>query len=171
MKKILILMFVLLVQTCCYAKDSIEFTFPDSGWHKIESPDNVQSKKCYVPANQDKNSFTEIIVFVEKATRNTDFSPITVLHKQLGKDRLNYADIEPHYIKQDLDDAMITWCSQTKNTCAIRRAFRGKEGVIVASYENKMPHYSQNMFAKWSNILGSIKTYNEADAVGEKIEL
>lgn len=170
MKKVLVLLSMFLIQNVCFAKDSISFTFPEGGWHKVESPDNVAAKRCFVPNNQSKESYTEMVVFVERATNNTGISPMTILHKQLGKDRLNYRDIEPYYIKQDFDDAMITWCSESKNTCVIRRAFQGKEGVVLASYENKMPHYSQNLFAKWSNILGSIKVYDE-NSTGEKIEL
>ena len=55
---------------------------------------------------------------------------------------------------------MVTWCSKLKNTCAVERAFQGKDGVVVAVYLNKAPHYSQNMFGQWSNILKNVKIYD-----------
>ncbi len=158
MKKfILIVLFLLMFQNITIAKDSIEFVFPNEGWHKVDSPDGVISKKCFVPHNQTASNYVEMVIFTERILKNKDISPITILQRQLGKDRLNYSDIEPEYIKRDFDDAMITWCSKIHNTCAVKRAFQGKDGVIVASYINKMPHYSQNIFGQWSNILGSIK--------------
>ena len=60
----------------------------------------------------------------------------------------------------DFDNAMVTWCSKMNNMCVIQRAFQGNEGIIIVTYTNKMPHYSQNMFGQWSNILSHVKLYN-----------
>ena len=164
MKKILFILFgLLLMQIQCFAKDCVEFNFPNDGWHKVASPDGVEAKKSYVPYNQTSENYTEMLVFTERVLKNKDIAPMTILHKQLGKDRTNYPDIEPQYIKQDFNEAMVTWCSQMKNTCSVERAFQGKEGVILVIYLNKMPHYSQNMFAQWSNIIGSVKLYEKAE--------
>ena len=164
MKKFLfVLMSLFLFQMICYAKDIIEFDFPNDGWHKVPSPDGLEAKKSYVPYNQTAENYTEMPVFTEKALNNRDIAPMTILHKQLGKDRTNYPDIEPQYIKHDFNEAMVTWCSQKKNTCTVERAFQGNEGVILVIYTNKMPHYSQNMFAQWSNIIGSVKLYDKKD--------
>ena len=59
-----------------------------------------------------------------------------------------------------------------KNTCAVQRAFQGNEGIIIVTYQNRMPHYSQNMFGQWSNILSHVRLFNEAKDSGKnKIEL
>lgn len=171
MRKILILLGLFLLPSLCFAKDTIDFKFPNEGWHKVDSPDKVAYKKCFVPHNQSAENYTEMLVFVGRKTKTAGITPMTILHKQLGKDKLNYPDIEPEYIKQELEDSMIAWCSQAKNTCTIKRAFQGKEGVVIATYINRMPHYSQNMFGQWSNILGSIKVYNNISAKGTLIEL
>ena len=161
MKKIVILLFSLFIlQGLCYAKDILQFDFPNKGWHKVESPDNVQAKKCYVPQNQTNQSYTEMIVFYERIVKNPGITAMTLLQKQLGKDKNNYKDIYPEYIKQDFNDSMAIWCSQANSICTIHRAFQGKEGIIIATYINKMPHYSQNILTNNVNILGSIKVFD-----------
>ena len=171
MRKILIILGMFLLPSFCFANDIIDFNFPNEGWHKVDSPDKVAYKKCYVPHNQNAENYTEMLVFVGRKSKSLGLSPMNLLHKQLGKDKLNYSDIQPEYIKQELDDSMVAWCSQVKNTCAIKRAFQGKEGIVIATYINKMPHYSQNMFGQWSNILGSIKVYDKTNVKGSRIEL
>ena len=53
MKKfILTILSLFVMQNICFAKDIIEFDFPNDGWHKVQSPDKVASKHCYVPHNQ-----------------------------------------------------------------------------------------------------------------------
>lgn len=157
MKKVLSILFIFaIMQSVCFAKDVLNFNFPDNGWHKVASPDGIDSKKCYVPANQSSESFNEMLTFVQKDIKNTGISPFAILQKQLGKDKNNYFDIIPEYIVKDMDNAMVAWCSQNKNTCVVERAFRGNSGVVLAIYTNKAPHYSQNMFGRWSNILGGI---------------
>ena len=154
---------LLLIQNFCFAKDTIQFNFPNEGWHKIESPDGIAGKKCYIPYNQTPENYTEMLTFYERVLKNKDLSPRVMIHKQLGKDRTNYPDIKPEYIKHTLDEAIVAWCSEAKNTCAVERAFQGTDGVIFAIYINKAPHYSQNIFAQWSNILGSIKLYEKKE--------
>ncbi len=161
MKKLFaILTALLILQTCSFAKDVLQFDFPNDGWHQVASPDGVASKKCYVPYNQSADSYTEMLIFYERVLKSNDIAPLSILHRQLGKDRNNYIDIIPEYISQDLSDAMVTWCSKLKNTCAVERAFQGNEGVVLAIYLNKAPHYSQNMFGQWSNILKNVKIYD-----------
>ncbi len=152
-----------LMQSISLAKDTIQFDFPNEGWHKVASPDGVQSKKCYVPYNQTSENHTEMLVFYERVLKNKGISPMVILHKQLGKDRTNYFDIQPEYITNNPDDAMVTWCSRTKNTCAVTRALQGDNGVIIVQYLNKAPHYSQNMFGQWSNILSTVELYKPAE--------
>lgn len=171
MKKLLSVLFAFLIAGTCFANDTLTFNFPNEGWHKVESPDGITTKKCYVPYNQTSENYREMLIFMQRKTKNTGISPMVILQKKLGKDRLNYFDIEPAYIKQDFDDAMVTWCSKSNNVCSLQRAFQGNEGVILVSYINKMPHYSQNIFGQWSNILGSIKLYDGETAQSEKIEL
>lgn len=172
MKKIfMFLLSVILLQNMCFAKDVIQFDFPNDGWHKVVSPDGIESKKCYVPANQSSENYTEMLIFYEKTLKNKGISPMVMLHKQLGKDRNNYIDIEPEYIVRNIDNAMVTWCSQYKNTCAVERAFNGNNGIIFATYINKMPHYSQNMFGQWSNILNNVQLYNNEKTSKSIIEL
>ena len=72
------------------AKDILQFDFPTSGWHKVESKDGVQSKKCYVPQNQSADNFTEMMIFTEKTVKTAGITPLTLLQKQLGKDKNNY---------------------------------------------------------------------------------
>ena len=164
MKKILLLFLsVLLIQSVSYAKDYVEFNFPDDGWHLVASPDKQQNKKCYVPKNQTTENYNEMLVFVERKIKTEGITPSVIIQKQLGKDRNNYSDIVPEYITRDIDDTMITWCSPKKNTCAVKRAFKGTNGVIIVSYINKMPHYSQNMFGRWSNILSTVKVYKQTE--------
>lgn len=159
---LLFILSMLLIQNICFAKDTVQFDFPNDGWHKVVSPDKVESKKCYVPYNQTAENFTEMLIFFERVLQNKDISSMTILYKQLGKDRNNYFDIAPRYIKQDMDDAIVTWCSQYKSTCVIERAFKGNDGVILVTYLNKMPHYSQNIMTNWVNIIGSVKLYTES---------
>ncbi len=167
MKKIfLFVLSLLLIQNICMAKDTLQFDFPNEGWHKVLSPDGVESKKCYVPYNQSSENYSEMLTFSERIIKTQGITPIVILQKQLGKDKNNYKDISPEYMSQDMDNAMAVWCSQTKNTCSIQRVFKGSEGVIIAAYINKSPHYSQNMFGQWSNILSSIKIYTPK--TGEK---
>ena len=167
MKKLFAIFTVLLIlQVCSFAKDTLQFDFPNNGWHQVASPDGVSSKKCYVPYNQNADSYTEMLIFYERVLKSNNIAPLSILHRQLGKDRNNYIDIIPEYISQDLDDAMVTWCSKLKNTCAVERAFQGKDGVIIAIYLNKAPHYSQNMFGQWSNILKNIKLYDNTASTG-----
>ncbi len=154
---------LLLIKSFCFAKDTIQFDFPNKGWHQVASPDGIESKKCFVPHNQTAQNYTEMLIFSERILKNKDLSPRVMIHKQLGKDRTNYLDIEPEYIKHTFDEAIVAWCSEIKNTCAVERAFQGTDGVIFAIYINKAPHYSQNMFAQWSNILGSAKIYEQED--------
>ncbi len=164
MKKLfVVLMSLLFIQTGVLAKDTLQFDFPNDGWHAVSSPDGVMSKKCFVPYNQTSENYTEMLIFSERVLKNTDISALTILHRQLGKDRNNFPDIIPEYITQDMDDAMITWCSKLKNTCTVERAFKGKEGIIIAVYQNKAPHYSQNMFGQWSNILYHVKVYDGSE--------
>ena len=60
MKKfILTILSLFVMQNICFAKDIIEFDFPNDGWHKVQSPDKVASKHCYVPYNQTEENFTE----------------------------------------------------------------------------------------------------------------
>ncbi len=164
MKNLVIaLLSLFLMQNISFAKDAVQFTFPNEGWHSVASPDKVQSKKCYVPSNQTTENHTEMLVFYERVLKNKGISPMIILHKQLGKDRTNFGDITPEYIYLTPEDAMVTWCSKTKNTCAITRALQGQNGVIVVQYINKAPHYSQNMFGQWSNILSTVKLYKPAE--------
>lgn len=158
-KIILSVLSLVLLQNICLAKDTIQFDFPNTGWHKITSPDGVETKKCYVPYNQSAENYTEMLVFSERIIKNNGISPIVILQKQLGKDKINYKDITTQYIKQDFDNAILTWCSQSSSVCAIERAFQGNEGIILVTYINKMPHYSQNLFTNWINIIGSVKLY------------
>lgn len=161
MKKIFIaLLFVILLQGVSYSKDTLQFDFPNSGWHKVLSPDGVESKKCYVPYNQTAENYTEMLIFTQKIIHNTGLTPMVMIQKQLGKDKNNYRDISPEYITNNTEDTMITWCSSSHNTCAIERAFQGNDGIVIVIYLNKAPHYSQNMFGQWSNILSSIKVYS-----------
>ncbi|MCD7740410.1 MAG: hypothetical protein LUH11_03580 [Candidatus Gastranaerophilales bacterium] len=165
-KVFLCLISFILMQSLCFAKDKLQFDFPNDGWHKVASPDGVESKKCYVPYNQTGENYTEMLIFSERILKTQELSPVVIMQKQLGKDRNNYQDITPEYISHDLNDAMVTWCSQIKNTCVIQRAFKGEEGIILVTYMNKSPHYSQNMFGQWSNILSNIKVYSPES--GEK---
>lgn len=163
MRRILTLFLCLFfMQNLSFANDAVQFAFPNDGWHKVASPDGVESKKCYVPYNQNAENYTEMLTFYERVLKNKGISPMVILHKQLGKDRNNYIDIEPEYISQNYDDAMVTWCSKMKNTCTVTRAFQGESGVIVVRYLNKAPHYSQNMFGQWSNILSSVELFKPA---------
>ena len=173
MKKIIIaLMSVFLMQNITLASEVIQFDFPNAGWHQVPSPDGIASKKCFVPVNQTSDNYTEMLIFNKRILKNKGITPIVILQKQLGKDRLNYMDIEPSYIVNDFDNAMVTWCSKLKNTCAVQRAFQGNEGIIIVTYQNRMPHYSQNMFGQWSNILSHVRLFNEAKDSGKnKIEL
>ena len=158
MKKLILTLFaIFLIQNISVAKDTLEFAFPNAGWHKVQSPDGIESKKCYVPLNQSTENYNEMLIFTEK---KSVVSPVAIMQKQLGKDRLNYKDIVPEYIKHDYNDAMATWCSASKNTCALHRTFQGNDVVIIVTYINKMPHYSQNMFGQWSNILSKIKIHD-----------
>ena len=115
MKKILLsFLCLILFQGVSFAKDMVQFDFPNVGWHKVASPDGVEAKKCYVPHNQTTEVHTEMLVFYERVLKNKGISPMVILHKQLGKDRLNYIDIEPEYINQDLDDAIAFASSEAK---------------------------------------------------------
>ena len=170
MKKILFaILSLFLLQNFAFARDIVEFNFPNEGWHKVESPDGVKTKKCFVPYNQTAEKHTEMIVFYERVLKNKGITPMSIMHRQLGKDRTNYIDIEPEYIKQDFDDAMLTWCSKMRGVCVVQRAFQGNDGVIVVQYINKMPHYSQNMFGQWSNILSTVKLHNPNQANTSKV--
>lgn len=163
MKKLIIFIAGLFIlQGTCQAKDILQFDFPNDGWHRVESPDKVQAKKCYVPQNQTTENYQEMIVFYERPISSAGITAMTLLQKQLGKDKNNYRDIYPEYIKQDFDNAMAIWCSQQKGVCTIQRAFTGKEGIIIVSYINKMPHYSQNIITNKVNIIGSVKVYDES---------
>ena len=160
MKKIILtLLAIFLVQNVNMAKDTLEFSFPNDGWHRVASPDGIESKKCYVPYNQSGENFNEMLIFTEK---NSVVSPVAIMQKQLGKDRLNYKDIIPEYVRHDNYDSMATWCSESNNTCVMHRTFQGKDGVVIVTYLNKAPHYSQNMFGQWSNILNKVKLYDSS---------
>ena len=172
MKKIFLLVLCFtFMQGICFAKDIIQFDFPNEGWHKVISPDNVESKKCYVPYNQTNDNYTEMLIFYERILKNPGISPIVILNKQLGKDKNNYKDIAPQYIKQDMDDAIATWCSKLYSTCSISRAFQGNQGIVLVTYINKMPHYSQNIFTNWVNILGSVKLYTPDNSQEKPLNL
>lgn len=165
MKKIIILLIsIFMMQGLCYAKDILQFDFPSPGWHRVESPDKVQSKKCYVPQNQTADNYTEMFIFYERTVKTPGITAMTLLQKQLGKDKNNYKDIYPEYIKQDYDNSMALWCSESSAVCTIQRAFQGKEGIIIATYINKMPHYSQNIITNKVNILGSVKIYDNNES-------
>ena len=162
MKKIVLLLVSLFIlQGLCFAKDILQFDFPNEGWHKVPSKDNIESKKCYVPANQTADNYTEMIIFNEKSVKHQGITPLTLLQKQLGKDKNNYRDILPEYIKQDYDNAMAIWCSARFGICTIQRAFQGNEGVVLVSYINKMPHYSHNIITNKVNIIGSVKLFDK----------
>lgn len=163
-KKIaLFVLSVLLIQNIVWAKDVITFTFPNEGWHRVASPDGVASKVCYVPSGQTSDSYSEMVTFMQKASRNIDISASAIMTKQLGKDRNNFYDIVPEYVISEPDNTIVTWCSKARNTCVIERAFRGQTGVVLAVYTNKSPHYSQNIFGQWINNLGRMEIYNPSD--------
>lgn len=169
MKKILLLFLCFFMfEGICFSKDILQFDFPTQGWHKVESPDKLKSKHCYVPQNQTAENYTEMFVFYERIIKTPGITAMTLLQKQLGKDKNNYKDIYPEYIKQDFDDAMALWCSELHSVCTIQRAFQGKDGVIIATYINKMPHYSQNIITNKVNILGSVKVYNNTQPADTK---
>lgn len=173
-KKILyFILFCIIVQNYALAKDRLIFNFPNEGWHKVESPDGIKSKKCYVPVNQTNQNYNEMLILSERLIKNEGLSAMVMLHRQLGKDKNNYRDIIPQYIVQDENNAMAAWCSKLRNTCSVQRVFRGSEGIVFAIYINKAPHYSQNMFGQWSNILGRIEVYdkNTSKPEGNIIEL
>ena len=158
-KLVISLIGLFILQTNCFAKDVLQFDFPNEGWHQVASQDKKSTKKCYVPHGQTEENYTEMLVFSERILKTQGFTALTLLHKQLGKDKNNYLDITPEYVYADIDNSMVVWCSKLRNTCAVTRAFKGKEGVVFATYLNKAPHYSQNMFGQWSNILSNIKIY------------
>ena len=160
-KTVLLLVSLFILQGLCFAKDILQFDFPNEGWHKVPSKDGVEAKKCYVPANQTADNYTEMMIFTEKAVKTQGITPLTLLQKQLGKDKNNYKDIYPEYIKQDFNNAMAIWCSEKHGVCTVQRAFQGDEGIILVSYINKMPHYSQNILTNKVNIVGSIKVYKK----------
>ncbi len=164
MKKLLLILSILFIANTVMAKEYVEFNFPNDGWHKVSSPDGVETKKCFVPNNQTAENYTEMLIFYERILKNTDITPITILHRQLGKDRTNYPDIIPEYIRTNSMDSMVTWCSQMKNTCSVERALKSSNGVILILYVNKMPHYSQNMFGQWSNIINTVKLYTPQES-------
>jgi len=165
MKKILFLVLAFLTaQNISSANDILQFDFPNAGWHKVASPDGVESKKCYVPVNQTSENYTEMLTFIQKASKNKELPPMVIMQKQLGKDKNNYTDIAPHFINNDMENPMALWCSQYRNTCVIQRAFKGNDGVVLAIYTNKSPHYSQNIFGQWSNILSQISVYTPSNS-------
>ena len=160
MKKLIIsLISLFLLQTTCCAKDILQFDFPNEGWHQVACLEKKSTKKCFVPYGQTAENHTEMLMFSERILKTQGLTALTLLHKQLGKDKNNYLDIVPEYMLADMDNSMVTWCSQLRNTCAVTRAFKGKEGVVFVTYLNKAPHYSQNMFGQWSNILSHVKVY------------
>ena len=156
---ILILLILVISGGVCIAKDRLIFDFPNEGWHKVESPDGVKSKKCYVPINQTSDNYTEMLIFTGRTIKNSGLNAMVMLERQLGKDRNNYRDIIPEYIFRNENDAMYAWCSRLRNTCSLERAFKGKEGIVFVKYINRMPHYSQNIFGQWSNMLALVKVY------------
>ena len=169
MKKYFAVLFCLLAfATVSFAKDTLLFDFPNEGWHKVESPDGIKSKKCYVPVNQTSENYNEMLIFSERILKNDSLNAMALLQKQLGKDKNNYRDIYPQYIIMDENEAMVTWCSKNRNTCAVERAFKANEGIVMATYLNKAPHYSQNMFGRWSNILAMVKVYDKTGETGAK---
>ena len=174
MKKILtILISFVLIEQISIAKDILLFDFPNEGWHRVESPDGIKTKKCYIPVNQTTENYNEMLVFSEKIIKNEGINAMVLMHKQLGKDHNNYPDILPQYIVKDENNAMAAWCSKLKNICEVKRTFQGKEGIIFVDYINKMPHYSQNILGQWSNILGRIEIYDKLSEkeTKNKIEL
>ena len=163
----IVLGLVIFNEICC-AKDILQFDFPNEGWHKVKSPDGIESKKCFVPVNQTTENYTEMLIFYERIIKHAGYSPMSLLQKQLGKDKNNYKDIVPEYILTDEYNPMVTWCSKLRNTCAVERAIQGKEGIVIATYLNKAPHYSQNIFGQWSNILALVKIYDKNSNVVPK---
>ena len=151
------------------AKDILQFDFPNGGWHKVESPDGVKSKKCYVPVNQTASDYREMLIFSERIIKHEGINAMVMLQKQLGKDFNNYRDIAPQYILKNENNAMVTWCSSLKNVCSVERIFKGNEGIVSAIYINKMPHYSQNMFGQWPNILAKVEVWNKQDKTANNL--
>ena len=49
MKKLLLILSILFIANTVMAKEYVEFNFPNDGWHKVSSPDGVETKKCFVP--------------------------------------------------------------------------------------------------------------------------
>lgn len=168
-KTVLLLVSLFLLQGLSFAKDILQFDFPSAGWHKVPSSDGVEAKKCYVPANQTADNYTEMMIFTEKLVKTQGITPLTLLQKQLGKDKNNYKDIYPEYIKQDFDNAMAIWCSAKHGVCTVQRAFQGDEGIILISYINKMPHYSDNIITNKVNIVGNIKLYNKDNSTSKNL--
>lgn len=171
MKKIaLFILSLSVLQNFCLAEEQIKFTFPDPGWHFINSPKGFENKQCFVPNNQTSENYTEILYFYKRKIQTTGITPSVILQKQLGKDRNNYKDIVPQYVKHDSEDSMAVWCSKLYNICSVERAFQGKEGIIFAIYTNKMPHYSQNMFGKWTNLLFGAELYENDNSKNEPLK-
>ena len=77
MKKfVLLLVSVFLIQGASFAKDILQFDFPDKGWHQVESPDKSKYKKCYVPYNQTAQNYTEMLIWTERYVCKDDHSSI-----------------------------------------------------------------------------------------------
>ena len=67
MKKLLVILFgLLLIQNCTFAKDKLQFDFPNEGWHSVASPDGITSKKCFAPYNQSSDNYTEMLIFTQR---------------------------------------------------------------------------------------------------------
>ena len=79
MKKIIIaLISVFLMQNITLASEVIQFDFPNAGWHQVQSPDGVASKKCFVPVNQTSDNYTEMLIFNKRILKNKGITPIAM---------------------------------------------------------------------------------------------
>ena len=86
MKKfILLFMIFILCQNFVNAQDTIQFNFPNNGWHKTECGDNNSNKQCYVPVNQNGSNYTEMLTLYERVIKTQGITSVVIMQKQLGK--------------------------------------------------------------------------------------
>ena len=150
--------FLMLCCLRCAAKDVLQFSFPDAGWHTAGCPSDFSDSRCYAPLNQTAADFREMYIFTAYPAEN----PLeTAEKKQIFHDSFKYKDITIHYVYKNPEDIMFLWCSKFNNTCAVNRIFKGRENIISALYLNRAPHYSQNMFGRQTNILAGVRVYDK----------
>lgn len=139
------------LMTSAFAQ-SITFCPPD-GWQKNEELSEEGKKIVFTP----KSNQPEYLETLTITTENGIISSDKQLWNNLIEIKKEYPDFKYYKPLFTQTNSMGLGCSVNGGFCIIQRVESYSDELYIYTYKNNMPHYSQGLFGKWTNILGQIE--------------